>query len=474
MIGALIALLYDEARRIWCYKWLATTTAICIFVAAGVYVMRMPSVYDAWGQIFVNKQTPVAVAAQGVSLVGDGYGSPYFVQKTLLNDQNLELVVQRLHPGRHMSKNDLARSVANLKSHIVIAPDQGDGFFEFHYRDSDGTRARDVVQLLLNEFVSRNLTRNQVELRQAGKFLDEQIASYEAMLADSQVKISEFRSRNPAFAAVPVVLGQDSSGSSDLPAAQAAYAAALSQAGGQPAAAGPSAAAERVAALEARITALRTQYTDQYPDVVVARRQLATAMAERDAEPHSASASPSASTANPAVDAARRRLEIAQRQSRPRIHYAPTAAPAAQSAWSELQRNDEVLRLNYQQLIGRREATRLSEAVYGADGSGKYQVTRQPTVPDIPIGPNRRLYLAFAVVAAIGGGLAAAYLRAAILGIFISPRELETAFQLPVVGTVAWEPAWSTRPARRGFNFLGGLRAALGRNVASMTFRSLQ
>lgn len=473
MIGALIALLYDEARRIWCYKWLAATTALCIFVAAGVYIMRMPSVYDAWGQIFVNKQTPVAAAAQGVSLVGDAYGSPYFVQKTLLNDQNLERVVQRLHPGGHMSKGDLARAVTTLKNHIIIGPDQGDGFFEFHYRDSDGTRARDVVQMLLNEFVSRNLTRNQQELRQAGKFLDEQIASYEAMLADSQVKISEFRSRNPAFATVPVSFGSDSGGS-DLPAAQAAYAAALAQAGGQPAAAKPSGAADRVAALEARIAALRTQYTDQYPDVVVARRQLATALADREAEAQAAPAAAAQPASNPALDAARRRLEAAQRQSRPRVRYAPTATPAAQSAWSELQRNDEVLRLNYQQLISRREATRLSEAVYGADGSGKYQVTRQPTVPDFPIGPNRQLYLAMAVVAAIGGGLAAAYLRAAILGIFISPRELESAFQLPVVGTVAWEPAWSTRPARRGFNFLGGLRAALGRNVASMTFRSLQ
>ena len=474
MIGALIALLYDEARRIWCYKWLALTTAICIFAVAAAYVMRMPSVYDAWGQIFVNKQTPVAAAASGVSLVGDGYGSPYFVQKTLLNDQNLETVVERLNPSAHLGKAGVAQAVANLKSRIVIAPDQGDGFFEFHVRDSDGTRARDVVQLLLNEFVSRNLTRNQQELRQAGKFLDDQIASYETMLADSQVKISEFRSQNPAFATVPVALGPDP-GSSDLPAAQATYAALLAQSGGAPAAAPKaSAAAAQVAALEARITALRTQYTDQYPDVVTARRQLATAIADRDREAQAEPAAVSAPSANPALDAARRRLEIAQRRSRPRIHVAPTASPAAQSAWSELQRNDEVLRLNYQQLIARREATRLSEAVYGADGSGKYQVTRQPTVPDFPIGPNRRLFLMVAAVAAVGGGLAAAYLRAAILGIFISPRELEHAFQLPVVGTVAWEPAWCTKPARRSLNFLRTLRAAMGRNVASMTFRSLQ
>jgi hypothetical protein len=34
-------------------------------------------------------------------------------------------------------------------------------------------------------------------------------------------------------------------------------------------------------------------------------------------------------------------------------------------------------------------------------------------------------------------------------GIFVSPRELEEAFQLPVVGTVSWEPAWHTGAVAR-------------------------
>jgi hypothetical protein len=76
-------------------------------------------------------------------------------------------------------------------------------------------------------------------------------------------------------------------------------------------------------------------------------------------------------------------------------------------------------------------------------------VTRAPAVPIVPEGPRRLVFLAGVLVASAAGGLAAAYLRGAIRGIMVSPRELELACQLPVIGTVSWEPAWSTHHRRR-------------------------
>jgi len=58
--------------------------------------------------------------------------------------------------------------------------------------------------------------------------------------------------------------------------------------------------------------------------------------------------------------------------------------------------------------------------------------------------------LLLAVVAAIAGGIGAAYVRGAITGVFVAPRELEEAFQLPVIGTISWEQTWHTGEVVQG------------------------
>jgi capsular polysaccharide biosynthesis protein len=93
----------------------------------------------------------------------------------------------------------------------------------------------------------------------------------------------------------------------------------------------------------------------------------------------------------------------------------------------------------------------MSQAVYRDDEAGKYQIVRQPVVPVIPTGPNRRLYFGMAGLLSIGAGVAIGYVRAAMKGILVSRQELEETFQLPVIGTVSWEPAWHTSRPGRGW-----------------------
>src|ERR1019366_1959762 len=129
MVGTALNLMYDELVRIWCYRWTATITAVILFIAGAAYVMQIPNIYDAWAQIYVNKQTPLAVAAQNVSLVGEGYGSTYVVQKTLLNDQSLRKVAEQLNPTlSRLTPAEQDAAITSLRSKITINPDQGDGF----------------------------------------------------------------------------------------------------------------------------------------------------------------------------------------------------------------------------------------------------------------------------------------------------------------------------------------------------------
>lgn len=409
MIGTLLDRLYDEVRRIWCYRWLAAAVSAAVLAAAVAFVMAIPSTYEAWGQIYVNAKSPVAAAAEGVSLVGENDGSSYVVQKTLLNDDNLAAVARRLRASdRSTSQQNLAATAAGLRAGVRVV-DGGDGFVEIHFTDRDPVRAQRVVSLLIDQFISRNVSRSQEDLSRAGAFLDEQIASYETMISQSQGEISAFRRTHPG------------SGPGEAAATELVADTAPAPAPSPP----PSSAA---AQLERDLATLLTTYTDRHPDVIAARRRLAEAKAEAASEAAAAPASHSASV--------RRLVRRA----------APPMAPEAAAQLAELRRKDEVLRTNYQQLIAKRAAARMSQDLYGADQGGKYQITRQPTAPTSPTGPNRELYLAAGLLLALGSGLGAAYLRAAMRGILVSAREMEEVIQLPVIGAVSWEPAWRARP----------------------------
>jgi uncharacterized protein involved in exopolysaccharide biosynthesis len=457
MIGPLITIVRNEARRIWCFRWLVVATTVLLWCAAAAYIRDLPSTYDAWGQIYVAQQTPVSAAAEGVSLVGNGYGSPHVVQTTLLNDDNLEKIVRRIDP-QAASKGGaaLAGAVNQLRGKIRRAPDPGDGFIELHVTDTDAVRARDVVRLLMEQFISSNVGRSQRDLGRAGDFLDEQITSYGSMLEDSLKNIAAFRQIHPEVAriALPVgragfgqLAGYSEAGPAGEPRSFGAEAAPASAP--QAVASKPSPADQRVADLEAKLALLRTTYTERYPDVVATRRQLAEAMADRDGDP-SAAASAEASRLGFAPTRPAARPGPGRRA--PRSRPAPPPQPDIVAAWADLQKADELLRANYQQLLAKKAATRMSQAVYRDDEAGKYQIVRQPTVPVIPAGPNRSLYFGVAGLLSIGAGLAVGFVRAATKGILVSTQELEATFQLPVIGTVSWEPAWHT--SRQGHGWL--------------------
>ncbi|HLI67249.1 MAG TPA: Wzz/FepE/Etk N-terminal domain-containing protein [Caulobacteraceae bacterium] len=435
MITQLLNLIYDEGQRLWYYRWTFVMAATVVLCGAALYVLQLPDVYDAWAQVLVNKDTTLAAATQGVALAHPDDGNAVVVQKTLLSDQNLTPVIRQLDPAAAtMNDAAMARAVARLKSRIHITSDGDDGFIEFHYADTDPVHARNVVRAVLNAFISGSVDRNKKALDDTATFLDQQIASYQTMLSDSQSKLTDFRKQHPGVSllpnAAPLPLDTGDMGTTTITAPAAARAVAA-----PPAA---TASSERVAQLQAQIANLRTQYTDNYPDVVTARRQLEIAQAERSRELANAPA--------PTIASGPTQRRVV------RVRRGPgfvAIAPDIQAQWQDLQRNDEVLHLNYEQLVARREATRMSLAMYSADGSNKYQVTRTPVVPPSPIGPNRGLYLVLGFLAAGAAGLGAAYLRGAMNGVFVSPRELEEAFRLPVIGTVSWEPAWDNGETRR-------------------------
>src|SRR4051812_35678766 len=118
MVGMMFGLIYDEARKIWCYRWLAVITTALIFSLAALKILSMSPVYDAWGQVFVNDKNPVAVATRGVSLDKD---EDNLIERTILNDNSLERVVFKTDPNaKNLTQAELMGAIGSLRSKISV------------------------------------------------------------------------------------------------------------------------------------------------------------------------------------------------------------------------------------------------------------------------------------------------------------------------------------------------------------------
>ena len=447
MFGPIFSLIYDEARKVWCFRGLMAGVSAVIFAAAAVVIFSLPNVYRSSGQLLVTSKTPLTISAGNVSLVGDSYGNASVIQKTLLNEPAVRRVYLRAYPKA--TPQEVDAGVSGIRGRAKITPQGDEGFVEFAYSDSDPIRTQKITKALMEQFVAENLSRNVQDLQQASNFLDQQIASYAAQIAANEGQMSAFRRQHPriALSSAPLAAPTPSGdGAAEVAGARAELAAAL----GRSPSAAPIVAPQdgAIAEAEGRLAGLLTQYTEQHPDVIAARRQIAALKAQR-AQFMATAPAPTA-PADPAVAAARARLAAAQARARASAGPALSEGAADLAAqWAELSRKHDTLAENYQQMIQRREGAKMSQAIYGSADSGQFQITGQPTVPGAPSGPDRKMYLAAVAVLALGAGLAAAYLRASIAGIFVSPRALEDAFQLPVIGTVSWEPAWHVSKSKR-------------------------
>ena len=94
--------------------------------------------------------------------------------------------------------------------------------------------------------------------------------------------MAAFRKRHPGLSDVPAMTGPIGGGDTGL--SMISVPSAGSVAGAPAPSLPPSAAGQRVAQLQSQVANLQTQYTDNYPDVVAARRQLQIARDEQSRE----------------------------------------------------------------------------------------------------------------------------------------------------------------------------------------------
>ncbi|KQM65636.1 chain-length determining protein [Sphingomonas sp. Leaf17] len=460
--------IYDEARialhAVWTRRWLALGVAWAICVAGWLVVSQIPSRYESRARVLIQMQNVLPDSMNGTP--GDQQKNIDQIRQTLVSAVNLEKVVRGTDLANTVSSDrDVADRVAGLSQAIKITAQQ-DNLFEITTSAASPKLARTITQKLIDIFVEQNLAGDRSSTTQSVRFLDSQLEQRQKALADAEAKRADFQNRYlgslPGTGSVADRIGaarsQMAQVDGDLAAAQSSLGAVSGQMAGTPAtvagaggtagSAGPARA--RLAAIQGQLADARARgYTDSHPDVIALKGQLAAATAAARGEPLSGGSAGAGSTPNPlymslqAMQADRQaqvaalRMRKAQLQGDLDLLNSKLAGdPEVAAQQGEIERNYQVMKDAYDQLLANREQVALRGQAQTQTDAVKFNVIDPPTTPRTPVAPNRMLLLTGVFLAGLGGGIAAAFALSQLRGTFPTASRLENASGMTVIGAI--------------------------------------
>ena len=496
--------LYEEARlalhAIWQRRWLALGVAWGIALFGWAIVALVPNRYESKARVYVAMQS-LLPSQVGIS-DGERQQGVDHVRQTLTSVVNLEKVVRGTDLSLQANSDaDVAALVARLQKAIEIK-DQQNNLFQITARASAGglsdrqnaRLARSIVQKLIDIFVEENLAGDRQETSQTIAFLDSQLQDRAAQLQDAEQKKADFETKYlgvlPGAGSIDDRLANSRNDldqvSSDLIAAQSSLTAINAQMAGTPAtvqgpnivinSGTPAGARGRIAELEGQLSDYAARgWTDQYPDVVAAKAQIARLRTQAAGEKVTGSTN-SGMVANPLYSSLRsmqadKQATVAALTARKaqlegdltQFSAKQALAPNVAAQESQMTRDYQVLKDGYDKLLADREAVKLRSDVQNQTDSVQFRVIDPPSLPTVPVAPNRPIMLFGVLVLAIGGGIAAAFAQGKLVQSFPTSAKLGAASGLPVIGAVSWvkTEAAKTEAVRR-LKWFGGGAGGLG------------
>ena len=141
--------------------------------------------------------------------------------------------------------------------------------------------------------------------------------------------------------------------------------------------------------------------------------------------------------------------------------------PKIEAEYTQLNRDYDVNKANYDKLLARRESAQMSGDLDASGGVGEFRIIDPPRVAPNPVFPNRLALIFLVLVAAVGAGLAASFAMARARPTFHAVAALREFTQRPVLGSVSMLPTDADVRRRRFANVafgsgLAGLLVACG------------
>ena len=464
----LLSQLLSFVKGIWKYRWHAMGIAWIVLIISWANIYSLPNVYQSSARVYVDTQTILKPLLAGMTTLPNVDQQVAIMSRTLISRPNVERVIRMVDLDlKTSSVKDHDRLVDTLMSKIKISGTSNDDIYSISYVNEDPKTVKNVVQALLTIFVEGSYGDKKQDSVKAVRFIEDQIKDYEARLVAAENKLKDFRLRNSELLSrqggdYGGKLGEVNENLSqarlDLTEAEQARNSIRKQISGEEpvGGAGPLAVVNpeidgRIDTLNKSLDALRLQYTDQHPDIVSARRLIAQLEARKIEEAKTRKTGPeigrqyspvlqqlkvSLSEAESRVASMQARVDVyASRIAR--LNASSKIGPEIESEMSQLNRDYQINKTNYEKLVASREAAKLSGSLTATTEMMNFRIVDPPILPSVPIGPNRPLLVSLALVGSLVAGLAGALAMSQIRPTFMSQAALRETTGLPVLGSVS-------------------------------------
>lgn len=461
------------ADTVWRWRWLSVAVAWTLALLSAVVVSFVSDRYQANAQVFVDTQTVLKPLMAGLAYQPDIDQQVKMLARTLISRPNIERVITNAGLGRiGMDSQAREAEVTRLMSRIRVEGTGNGNLYAISYRDTQPEQARLIVEATVDLFVSSSTGHKRRDSEEASHFIDDQIETYEAKLVESENRLKEFKMRNfgmtgvsqqDYFSRVSRLSDDVNKLRLDLNAAEQtrdAYRRELSQEEPQlpnePSASLPAVPSEVDIRLEAQRKQLDEslrRFTDEHPDVISARRVIAQLEAQKRQESEqrakagvrggrAAATSPvyqrlRIALAEAEAQVASLRSQLAAQQARLEdIRKQAGKAPEIEAGLAQLNRDYEVIRKNYEQLVARRESASLGIKLDESNQLADFRVVEPPRVSPVPVFPSRVMLGMLCMLASLAAGVGAALAKEKLLPTFRGTAALQAAMGRPVIGTV--------------------------------------
>ncbi|SFO16107.1 XrtA system polysaccharide chain length determinant [Nitrosospira briensis] len=486
-------------KGVWKYRWIAVIAAWTVAITGWLIVYKLPDDYQASARIYVDTQNVLKPLMAGMTVSPDLQQQVSIMSRTLISRPNVERVVRMVDLDiKAKDVKDHERLIKDLMDKIKLGAAGRDNLFTIHYNSQNPKLAKDVVQSLLTIFVEGGLGDKKQDSSSAIRFIDEQIQSYEEKLIAGENNLKAFKQKN-----IGIMPQQGSDYYSQLSQAmedlnktrlalreaeQARDAIKRQITGDEPVLlvdqGDPVSSIvnveldSRIGGLEKNLDMLRLNFTELHPDIVATKRLIAQ-LEERKLEESKLtrySADPgknyspmlqqlNVALAEAEADVASMMARVEEYTARyDRLKSLSNAVPQVEAELTQLNRDYQVNKANYEKLLERRESAKISGELGLQTDLMSFRIIDPPTVSERPVGPDRAKFFSIIFLGALLAGIGAAFVVSQIRPTFHSQISLREVSGKPILGSIPmiWTDQQKVKRRKRLYAFGFSLLSLLG------------